>query len=100
MESIQNLNIIGLGKLLIHNNGKITSIRKRKDGITLEMFLYSIFILYSILFYFKEKDGITLEMLLYNLIIQYFSSACAAISFTLVHLDHNLYIPPSLKWVY
>ncbi|WZZ31690.1 hypothetical protein YC2023_015091 [Brassica napus] len=31
-ESIQNLNPGGLGKLLIHNNGKITITRKRKDG--------------------------------------------------------------------
>ena len=30
MESIQNLNSLGLGKLLIHNNEKITSTRKRK----------------------------------------------------------------------
>ena len=31
MESIQNLNSLRLGKLLIHNNGKITSIRKKKE---------------------------------------------------------------------
>ena len=30
MKSIQNLNSLGLGKLLIHNNGKIASTRKRK----------------------------------------------------------------------
>ena len=32
MESIQILNPLGLGKLLIHNNGKITITRKKKDG--------------------------------------------------------------------
>ena len=31
-ESIQNLNPLGLGKLLIHNNGKITITKKRKDS--------------------------------------------------------------------
>ncbi|WZZ33413.1 hypothetical protein YC2023_016814 [Brassica napus] len=31
-ESIQNLNPLGLRKLLIHNNGKITITRKMKDG--------------------------------------------------------------------
>ncbi|KAF3489110.1 hypothetical protein F2Q69_00054964 [Brassica cretica] len=30
MKSIQNLNSLGLGKLLIHNNGKITSTRKKE----------------------------------------------------------------------
>ena len=30
MESIQNLNSLGLGKLLIHNNEKITSTRKKE----------------------------------------------------------------------
>ena len=31
-ENIQNLNPLGLGKLLIYNNGKITITRKKKDG--------------------------------------------------------------------